>query len=282
MSRSPITGRTVVAGVAGWPVAHSLSPIIHNAWLAAAGIDGVYVPFGVPEERFEHFVDGLRGGVVRGLNVTLPFKERALALADRKSDLADAVGAANVLIFEPDGTIFADNTDGAGVLGALKAQAPNLDLATSQFLILGAGGAARGAIAALIAAGVPQVQILNRTYSKALALAEEMGHGVEAVQDVDTAFAANTAVINATSTIHSGAEETFPLRLSPPGAVIMHMSYKPLKPPLLVDAEERDMTTVDGLEMLIAQAAPSFEAFYGQAPPPGVDVRALALEALGQ
>ena len=140
---STLTGAAVVAGVCGAPIKHSMSPLIHNAWIRAAGLDAVYVPFAPDEDRFEAFVDGLRGGVIRGLNVTIPFKERALALADTASELARMAGAANLLIFEADGTIRADNTDGPGLLGAIAAQAPGFEVSAAPVVILGAGGAAR-------------------------------------------------------------------------------------------------------------------------------------------
>ena len=115
MSRR-ITGASLVAGVVGQPVRHSLSPLIHNAWLEAAGIDGVYVAFAPPSDRFRPFAEGLRGGAVRGVNVTLPFKDAALEVADRVSARAAAAAAANLLLFEPDGAILADNTDGLGLM----------------------------------------------------------------------------------------------------------------------------------------------------------------------
>ncbi|MET0336142.1 MAG: shikimate dehydrogenase, partial [Caulobacter sp.] len=108
-----ITGAALVAGVCGQPITHSLSPVLHNAWIEAAGLDAAYVPFAPAEGRFEAFINGLRGGVIRGLNITIPFKERALALADDASDVARRAGASNLLLFRRDGTIFADNTDGA-------------------------------------------------------------------------------------------------------------------------------------------------------------------------
>lgn len=117
-----ITGKTLVAAVVGRPVAHSLSPTLHNAWLAAAGIDGVYVALPLEEGGFERFAQGMRGGVLRGVNITLPFKEAALKIADRASERAELARAANVLLFEPDGRLLADNTDGLGLLGAFAAQ----------------------------------------------------------------------------------------------------------------------------------------------------------------
>jgi len=283
MSRPPITGATLVAGVAGAPVRHSLSPLIHNAWLEAGGIDGIYVPFGPPADGFDQFVMGLRGGAVRGINVTLPFKEQALACATSASARAQAAAAANLLIFEPDGSIVADNTDGLGLLGAFAAQAPDFDVAAGPIAILGAGGAARGAVAALLQAGCPEVRIVNRTLAKAEALAGALGGPVRACElaAAAEAFAGVSAVINATSVGLDGKGVLdAPLEATPDTAVIMDMIYKPLVTPFLHWAQSLGRRTVDGLAMLIGQAAPSFEAFYGQPPPPGAHVRALALKAL--
>jgi len=281
---SPITGRTVVAGVAGRPVAHSLSPLIHNAWLAGAGIDGVYVAFAPAEDRFPAFVDACRGGAIRGLNVTIPFKEAALAAADVVSPRAETAGAANLIVFESDGRILADNTDGLGLLGALAAQAPGFDPAAGPAVVLGAGGAAKGAVAALLGAGAPEVWIVNRTVAKAQAIADAVGRGVIALplDRAAEAFAGAGVVINATSA-GLGGEPSLdtPLAATPETAVVMDMVYKPLVTPFLAEAQKLGRRTVDGLEMLIRQAVPSFEAFYGAPPPEAVDVRTLALKALG-
>jgi shikimate dehydrogenase len=279
----PITGTTVVAGVAGSPVAHSLSPLIHNAWLDAAGIDGVYVAFAPAADRFDRFVEGMRGGAVRGVNVTLPFKEVALSMADEVSARAHAAAAANLLLFEADGTVVADNTDGAGLIGALGAQAPGFDPKAGPIAILGAGGAARGAAAALVAAGTPEVRIVNRTLAKAEAVAGALGGRVVAcsLADARAAFAGVAAVINATSAgLADDGTLAVPLDATPEAAVIMDMVYKPLVTPFLAQAQDLGRRTVDGLEMLIRQAVPSFEAFYGRSPPAEVDVRALALQRL--
>lgn len=283
MSKPPITASTIIAGVAGWPVRHSLSPLIHNAWLEAAGIDAVYVAFGTPADHFEDFVRGARGGAVRGVNVTLPFKQQALAMATRATERARTAAAANILIFETDGTISADNTDGLGLIAAFKGQARGFDFAAGPMVILGAGGGARGATAALLAAGCPEVRILNRTLAKAQALAAELGAGVVAggLADAPRAFEGVTAVINATSAgLANAGQLTVPLEAMPSSAVVMDMIYRPLMTPLLLQAQALGRRTVDGLEMLIGQAAPSFEAFFGQPPPASVDVRALALAAL--
>lgn len=280
-----ITARTIVAGVVGQPVGHSLSPVLHNAWLAAARVDGVYVALAPRAETFAAFVEGQRGGgAIRGVNVTVPFKEAALAAADEASARARLAGAANLLVFETDGRIRADNTDGAGLLGAFEVQAPGFDPGAGPVVVLGAGGAARGAVAALLLAGAPEVRVLNRTLSKAHDLAIDLGRKVAAapLDEARTAFAGVTAVINATAAgMAGGPGLDMPLEATPDDAVVMDMFYKPLETPFLAQARALGRRTVDGLEMLVQQARPSFEALFG-APPPDVDVRALALKAMNQ
>lgn len=277
-----LSGATRVAGVVGHPISHSMSPILHNAWLAAAGIDGVYVPFSTQPGRFRAFAESLRGGSVAGLNVTLPFKGEGLALADEASFRARSAEAANVLVFRDDGTIYADNTDGLGMLVAFAEQAPGFDPKAGPVTILGAGGAARGAAAAFAEAGCPQVRIVNRTLLKAQEIAEPLGAIALPLSQAAEAFEGVIAVVNATSAGLSGsAALEVPLEATPSAAVVMDMVYKPLKTPFLVQAEGLGRRTVDGLAMLIGQAVPSFEYFYGQPPPSGVDVRNLAIKALG-
>ncbi len=280
-----LTGAAIVAGVCGAPIKHSMSPVIHNAWIQAAGLDAAYVPFAPAEDRFEAFIEGLRGGAIRGLNVTIPFKERALAVADTASDLARMAGAANLLIFEADGTIRADNTDGPGLLGAIAAQAPGFDVSAAPVIILGAGGAARGAVAALLLAGAPQVRIVNRTLARAGELATTFGAKVIAADEAALPGLLTDAglVINATSLgLGGGDGPAASLELTPADAVIVDMVYKPLRTEFLQRAQALGRRTVDGLEMLLRQAVPSFEAFYGQTPPTTVDVRRLALHLLGE
>jgi shikimate dehydrogenase len=282
MSRK-ITGATAVAGIAGAPIRHSLSPIIHNAWIAAAELDAVYVPFAPCGDDFHRFAEGLRGGVIRGLNVTLPFKEAALGVSDEVSDRAELAGAVNLLVFNENGTITGDNVDGLGLLEAFEAQAPGYDPKAGPVAIIGAGGAARGAAAAFIAAGAPEVRIINRTLAKAEIVAGALGRRVRAysLHGAAIAFEDVTAVINATSAGLSAENLDLPLEATPATAIVMDMTYKPLNTPFLARARELQRRTVDGLEMLIRQACPSYEAFFGRVPPTSVDVRALCIEALG-
>jgi shikimate dehydrogenase len=274
------TGAATVAGVAGAPVAHSLSPRIHAAWLRAAGVDGVYAPFAVAPERFELFVESLRGGAIRGLNVTSPFKERALALADATDRAARGAGAANLLLFTPDGLVEARNTDGLGLLAAFAEQAPALELGGACAVILGASGAARSAAAALRRAGMGEIRVVNRTLARAEALAAQVEGVAFAWTDIAEALSGANAVINATTLGRAGGEP-LEIRLEglATGAVAMDMVYRPLRTAFLREAERRGLVTVDGLTMLIGQARPSFEAFYGR-PPPEIDIRAIALEVL--
>jgi shikimate dehydrogenase len=280
--KPPISGATVVAGVAGAPVAHSLSPLIHNAWLEAAGIDGVYVAFSPPADGFAGFARGLAGGATRGLNVTVPFKEDALRLASEATAAARRAGAANLLVFEPDGRICADNTDGAGLLAAIAERAPDFDVRRGPVVILGAGGAARGAAAALLDAGAPDVRLVNRTHARAVARAAELGQGARALVASTGVFADAALVVNATTLgLGGGPGPDVPFERTPPHAVFMDMVYRPLRTEFLQSAAAAGRTTVDGLAMLIGQARPSFRTFFG-AEPPDIDVRGLCLAALGE
>jgi len=283
LARTPaVSATTLVAGVAGAPISHSLSPLIHNAWIAAAGIDAVYVGFAPPLDGFTRFALGLRGGVVRGLNVTAPFKEEALTLADRPSDRARRAGAANLLIFEADGTIGADNTDGEGLLAAFAAQAPGFDPAAGPAVILGAGGAAMGAAAAFLDAGAPALRIVGRTAARARALASALGEVVQAfaVEDASRALADAAAIVNATPLgSNDGDQLAIPLAAAPADVVVVDMVYRPLDTALLRQARARGSRTVDGLAMLIGQATPSFALLFGRRAP-ALDVRRLALAAL--
>ena len=278
--KPPISGLTQVAGVAGAPIAHSLSPLIHNAWLEAAGIDGVYVAFAPAADRFTAFAKGLACGAVRGLNVTVPFKEDALRLADEASPAACRAGAANLLLFEPDGQIRADNTDGAGLLAALAEQAPGFDVRMGPVVILGAGGAARGAAAALLDAGAPQVRLINRTHARAVARAAELGAGALAVVSSAGVFTDATLIVNAT-TLGLGGGPGPDAPFDRTTAIVMDMVYRPLRTEFLDRAAAAGRTTVDGLAMLIGQARPSFQALFG-APAPDIDVRGICLAALGE
>lgn len=269
-------GEAMVAGVIGRPIAHSLSPVLHNAWIRAAGLNAVYAPFCPPDEGFERFIRGLRGGVIRGLNVTAPFKERALELADDADETARRAGSANVLLFDAEGRIEARSTDGLGLLGAFAEQAPGFAF-DRPAVVLGAGGAARAAAAALLGAGCPEIRIVNRTASRAEELVFAFRERLQAypLARAGEAMEGACAVVNA-----AAGGPSPPLDALPEDAAVMDMNYRPLKTALLQAARARGLRAVDGLSMLINQAIPSFEAFFGSPPPQDADVRALALAAL--
>jgi len=279
--RSSITGKTIVAGVVGAPVGHSLSPILHNAWLADAVIDGVYVAFPVAPDWFADFVAGLRGGAVRGLNVTVPFKLAALAVADRRTPRAQAAGAANLLIFHEDGSIDADNTDGEGLLAAFAEQAAGFDAAAGPILIHGAGGAARGAAAAFLEAGCREVRLINRTAERADALARQLGPRLKVLSGDTDGVAEVIAIVNATSLgLGGGAGPVVDWARVDARTIAMDMVYRPLETGFLKSARRHGLRTVDGLAMLIGQAKPSFRALFSHEPPAATDVRRIALAAL--
>jgi shikimate dehydrogenase len=249
-------------GVAGWPVAHSRSPAIQNAALAAAGLTGWrYLQLPLPPERFAETVRALPDAGFRGINVTIPHKEAALALADEATEVARAVGAANTLTFLESGAVHADNTDVPGLLEALPA-----DPAGMSALVLGAGGAARAAVHALRQAGAADVMVWNRTRERAERLVADLGGRV-----VDAPEPA-LLVINATSV---GLRETDPTFKSLPieadtlgvGSYVADLVYRPGGTQLQADAKRRGATVVTGLEILVAQGAASFERWTGKTAP---------------
>ncbi len=278
------TGGARVAGVLGRPIGHSLSPLIHNAWIEAAGLDAVYVPLSPAAGGLKRLFEACRGGLVAGFNVTVPFKAEALAGADTVTGRARRAGAANLILFAADGSIAADSTDGAGLMAALTEQAPSLAVSGATTVVLGAGGVGRSAAAALLEAGAAEVRLVNRTRERAAAVASALGERVRVFGWAETAAALDGAglLVNATTLGLVGGEPlALDLAALPADAVVLDMVYRPLQTPLLADAAASGRTAVDGLAMLIGQARPSFEALFGRPPPADVDVRALAVAALG-
>lgn len=278
MSSARITGAARLGGIVGNPVAHSLSPVIHNAWLAAAGLDATYAAFSPKDAAgFDTLIAFGRAGLLAGVNVTAPFKEQAFACADSVSDTAKASGSANILVFR-DRQIHADSTDGEGLLRALAQQAPDLSLEGAPVVMLGAGGAARAAVAALAGAGAT-VRIVNRTRDRAEALVRDLARdlgGLVEVGDLASAFQGARLVVNALS-----IQPEVDLATLDPGTVVMDMTYRPVRTAFLVAAQAAGLTPVDGLAMLIGQAGPSYQAIFGQAPP-DLDPRPMLLAHLGE
>lgn len=275
-----MTGRPPLAGVIGWPVGHSRSPRLHGHWLRRHGIEGYYVPIGLAPEEFLSGLAALPGLGFRGVNVTIPHKEAALAAAREVSPIAARVGAANTLTFLPDGGFHADNTDGYGFIESLRQDAPGWTAAAGPALVLGAGGAARAVIAALIDAGAPEVRLANRTRARAEQLAEGLGGPITVVAwDEASAAADGAATIVNTSALGMVGQPPLDVRLdaAPPSALVNDIVYQPLVTPLLAAAAARGLRTVDGLGMLLHQAVPGFERWFGTKPRVDADLRAAVL-----
>lgn len=267
-----------LSGVIGWPVSHSLSPRIHGHWLSVHGIPGHYVPLGIAPEDFEAAVRMLpRIGFV-GANVTIPHKESALALADAVSERAQVIGAANTLMFV-DGQIHADNTDAYGFMANLRQGVPDWQASRAPALVLGAGGAARAIVFALREAGVPEIRVANRTAARAADLAAEFGPAVTPIawDDISEATADVGLVVNTTALGMAGQPPLDITLRCGAGTVVTDIVYAPLITPLLQQASDRGLPTVDGLGMLLHQAVPGFHRWFGVEPEVTEDLRRVVL-----
>jgi shikimate dehydrogenase len=261
--------RIPLAGVIGHPIAHSRSPALHGYWLRRYGIKGHYIPMDVAQVDLEETLSLLPKLGFVGLNVTIPHKESVLRIADIVTDRAALIGAANTLIFRADGRIHADNTDGAGFMANLRQNAPQWQPALGPAAVFGAGGAARAVIAALIEVGVPEIRISNRTRPRAEALRADFGAKLKVYEWVQAPnmLEGATTVINTTSLGMSGKPDfRVPLDALEETALVTDLVYNPLKTRLLLEAEAKGCTIVDGLGMLLHQAAPGFERWFGHRP----------------
>ena len=272
--------RIPLAGVIGSPIAHSRSPRLHGYWLQKYGIAGHYIPMDVAEADLETVLRTLPKAGFVGCNVTIPHKEKVLALADVISDRAALIGAANTLIFRPDGRIHADNTDGYGFIANLTEGAPEWRAAKGPAAVIGAGGAARAIIASLLEVGCPEIRISNRTRARADVLRAEFGARIVVYDWVQAGNMMEGAltVVNTSSLGMAGkAEFHVPLDALSPEAVVTDCVYTPLRTRLLEEAAAMGCTTVDGLGMLLHQAVPGFERWFGQRPEVTAELRAAVL-----
>lgn len=264
-----ISGKAKIAGVIGWPVSHSQSPRVHGFWLDEHGIDGAYIPIPVAPEDIETAIASLPKLGFRGANVTVPHKIAAFDAADELSAAATAIGAVNTLICREDGSTFGDNTDGYGFIANLVAGAPEWSPGERPALVLGAGGAARAIVWSLIDAGAPAVLLANRTMEKADAIAADMEGPIDVIDWADRHDAVTAAglVVNTTSLGMTG-KPPLDLRLdnATVSTLVTDIVYAPLETPLLRDAAAHGCATVDGLGMLLHQAVPGFEAWFGTRP----------------
>ena len=278
------TGQTVKAAVFGWPARHSLSPRLHGFWLKKYGIDGTYEAIEVAPEDFPARLAALAVDGFAGCNVTVPHKETALEIVDRADENARRIGAVNTVVVEADGTLTGTNTDGFGFMENLQAGAPGFDASAGPAVLLGAGGAARAVVAALLDAGCPDVRIVNRTRARAEAVRDHL-KGAVSVHDWSEREEVLGDAVLLVNTTTMGMDHNPPLDIDlgalPKTAIVTDIVYTPLATPLLVRAQEHGNLTVDGLGMLLHQARPGFEAWFGVAPEVTADLRAHVLAALG-
>jgi shikimate dehydrogenase len=255
------------AFVTGHPIAHSRSPKIHGHWLAKHGIDGSYQAIDVRPQDFAAFLGSLGENGYSGGNVTIPHKEAAFAGVARRDEAAEVIGAVNTLWLE-DGVLWGGNTDGLGFAGNLDQYAPGW-AANGPAVVLGAGGASRAVIHALKRRGVPDIRVVNRTLPRARELAERFGagvsaHGADAVGELlsDAGLLINTTSLG----MHGDATLSADPGGLPGHAIVTDIVYVPLETPLLAAAKARGLKTVDGLGMLLHQAVPGFERWFGTKP----------------
>lgn len=275
-----MTDKIPLAGVIGSPIAHSKSPQIHRHWLKTYGLAGDYIPMDVSSADLREVLRVLPKAGFVGVNITIPHKETVLEIADLVTDRATLIGAANTLIFRKDGKIHADNTDGYGFLENLKAGAPDWVPQTGPATVLGAGGAARAVVASLLDAGVPEIFLTNRTRVRAEKLADDFGNRVTVVDWVQAGNYVEEAalLVNTTSLGMIGKQEMrVPLDGLRRDTVVTDLVYAPLRTNLLAAAETVGCITVDGLGMLLHQAVPAFERWFGTRPQVDSATRAAAL-----
>ncbi|MGC2409462.1 MAG: shikimate dehydrogenase [Methyloceanibacter sp.] len=274
------------ACVIGWPVEHSRSPVIHRYWLKLYGLAGAYEKEAVRPEEIEGFLRALGKRGYAGANVTLPYKEAALAVADSADQAAKAIGSANTLWLDAAGTLHASNTDAYGFMTHLSQEAPDWNKGRRAVVVLGAGGAARAILYALIKGGVSKILLVNRTGERAGALAKSFGGCVVAVpwEDKNKALGGCGLLVNATSLGMAGKP---PLNIDlvalPADAIVADIVYSPLETPLLAAARARGNQIVDGLGMLLHQAVPGFERWFGIRPEVTPELRThVAVSLAGQ
>ena len=277
-----LSGKAKLAGVMGWPISHSRSPLLHGYWLRELNIDGAYLPFAVDPENIEAALRALPILGISGVNLTLPHKELAMSVCDHIDSIGRRIGAVNTIVVNDDGTLSGTNTDAFGFLENLRAESAWC-ASDGPALVLGAGGAARAIVAALIDDGIGKVRLANRTLSRAEALAAEFGRAVTTVPwDQINAAMDGTALLVNTSTLGMTGQPDLELDLHdlPDTAVVNDIVYSPLETTLLRKAKTRGNSVVDGLGMLLHQARPGFTAWFGEEPTVSDGLRAHILADL--
>lgn len=259
----------IMAGVMGWPVAHSRSPAIHNHWIQDYGLTGAYGLFPVKPQELETAIRGIQALGLAGCNITIPHKVEAMKFMDWVDPLAQRMGAINTIVRQADGALHGFNNDGFGYIQSLREEQPTWRADTGPIVILGAGGASRAILLSLMDEGATEVRLLNRSRSKADALADEFGSRITVVEwsDRQNALSGATLLVNTTSQgMHGQPALDIELTQLPISAVVSDAIYVPLETPLLTSARLRGNPTVNGLGMLLHQARPAFQAWFGVMP----------------
>jgi shikimate dehydrogenase len=258
-----------IAGLLGWPVAHSRSPVIHNHWIARYGLQGRYVLFAVPPENLGAALQGLSVLRMRGCNVTTPHKQAVMPLIDHVDPLAKQIDAVNTIVVEQDGALRGFNNDGNGFVQSIRDAKPDWRPDTGPITVLGAGGAARAVVASLAVQGAREIRVVNRTYERAQALESLFGPPVRAVrwEAREDALDAIALLANATNQGMAGKPALdIALDRLPGRAIVGDLIYTPPETPLLAAARARGNVTVNGLGLLLNQARPAFHAWFGVMP----------------
>lgn len=279
-----LTGAARKAGVMGWPIAHSRSPALHGWWLEQYGIDGAYVPMAVKPPDLGTALRALPLLGFAGCNLTIPHKEPAIALVDRVDAVAGRIGAVNTIVVAADGSLEGRNTDGYGFLANLRDGEPGWSARRGPAVLIGAGGAARAILVALLDDGAPEIRIVNRTAGRAAALAAEFGPRIVPIAWAERAAALAGAALLVNTTSQGMDGETaldLPLDALPRDALVNDAVYVPLETPLLQAARRRGNNIVDGLGMLLHQARPGFTAWFGVEPAVTPALRAAVLATMG-
>ena len=258
-----------LAGVVGWPVSHSRSPVLHGHWLKRYGLPGHYIHIGLKPQDFETGIRSMPRLGFKGVNLTLPYKESILSIADSISDRAALIGAANTVVFREDGAISVDNTDGYGFIESVRAAVPDWQANAGPVVVLGAGGAARAVVSALLTAGAPEIRIANRTRQRAEILREQFGAKTQPVDwNRASDVLADAAMVVNTTSLGMVGKPPLPVTLerADSSTIAVDIVYTPLTTDFLAMAASRGMRTVDGLGMLLHQAVPGFESWFGVRP----------------
>lgn len=275
------TSTIPVAAVIGHPVNHSRSPRMHNFWLAHFGLEGYYIPLDIDPKKFERSIRNLPELGLVGANITIPYKEKVLKIADKISDRAALVGAANTLTFLPNGGIYADNTDGYGFLQNIKSKYKDWSAREGITVVFGAGGASRAILAALIEDGASDIILANRTRSRADQLRSDFGAKIKVVEwmKIQNYLSEASTIINTTSLGMVGKTDLpIPLSALKKNTLVTDIVYTPIETHLLATAAKMGCRTVDGLGMLIHQAIPGFERWFGIKPGDSQALRELLIK----